>query len=164
MFNFNFSEKSLELLYPPHFVYDFSRKHFLVLHFINWPKFIVWLPSLLEILGNMCITIVCKLGCHVRNFVINLIFLIKPFCYMTKKSRQKFKYLENKKSFWGEIKSIFHYFQRAFNCQKWSQTWESVFDYYWKALHLRCLQESCLRLCIKWDNVFKSGLSKFFEK
>ena len=26
---------------------------------------------------------------------------------MTKKSRQKFKYFENRESFWGEIKSIF---------------------------------------------------------
>ena len=41
------------------------------------------------------------------NFEINLIFLIKPFFYMTKKSRQKFKYLENGKSFQDEIKSIF---------------------------------------------------------
>ena len=30
---------------------------------------------------------------------INLIFLIKPFFYMPKKSRQKFKYFENEKSF-----------------------------------------------------------------
>ena len=33
---------------------------------------------------------------------------------MTKKSRQKFKYRENEKSFYYEIKSIFHHFQRAF--------------------------------------------------
>ena len=33
---------------------------------------------------------------------------------MTKKSRYKFKCLENKKSFQGEIKSIFHIFLRAF--------------------------------------------------
>ena len=38
-------------------------------------------------------------GCDVINFEINLIFLIKPFFYMTKKSRQKLKYLENDKSF-----------------------------------------------------------------
>ena len=31
---------------------------------------------------------------------------------MTKKSKQKSKYLENEKSFWGEIKSIFHHFWR----------------------------------------------------
>ena len=29
---------------------------------------------------------------------------------MTKKPRQKFKYLENEKSIWGEMKSIFHHF------------------------------------------------------
>ena len=33
---------------------------------------------------------------------------------MTKTSRQKFKYLENKKSFEDEIKNIFHHFQRGF--------------------------------------------------
>ena len=32
--------------------------------------------------------------------------------------RQKFKNLENKKNFKGEIKSIFHQFQRAFSFQK----------------------------------------------
>ena len=33
------------------------------------------------------------------NFEINVILLIKPFLYMTKESRQKFRYLENEKSF-----------------------------------------------------------------
>ena len=33
---------------------------------------------------------------------------------MTKISRQKFKYLENEKSFQDETKSIFHHFERAF--------------------------------------------------
>ena len=46
---------------------------------------------------------------------------------MTKKSRQKFKYLENETSFWGEIKCIFHLFKRDFNCQKLSQIWECTF-------------------------------------
>ena len=41
---------------------------------------------------------------------MKLTFLIKWFCYMTKKSRQKFKYLENEKSFSGEMKSISHHF------------------------------------------------------
>ena len=35
---------------------------------------------------------------------------------MTKKSRQKHKYLENKKNFWGEIKSIFKEISNAKNC------------------------------------------------
>ena len=57
-----------------------------------------------------CITIVCYPGCDVIKFEINLIFLIKPFCQMTKKSRQKLKYLENEKSFQREIKNISHHF------------------------------------------------------
>ena len=36
------------------FVYNFSRKMFLMLYSISWPSFI-WLSLLLEILGNMCI-------------------------------------------------------------------------------------------------------------
>ena len=81
-----------------------------MLHSINWPNFIVWLPILLKILTNIYITTVWQPACDVIVFEINLIFLIKLFRYMTKKSRQKLKYLENEKSFWGEIKSIFYYF------------------------------------------------------
>ena len=58
----------------------------------------VLLPLLLEMLGSICITIVCEPGCDVINFEINLAFLIKLFFYMTKKLRQK-KYIENEKSF-----------------------------------------------------------------
>ena len=43
-------------------LYDFSKKMF------------VWLSLLLEILGNMCIAIVCFPGCDAVNFEINLIF------------------------------------------------------------------------------------------
>ena len=56
--NFNCSEKCLGLVSPAYFVYHFSRKMFLKFHYIEWPNFIVWLPLLLQILGNMCITIV----------------------------------------------------------------------------------------------------------
>ena len=59
-------------------------------------------------LRNMCIAIACFIGCDVINFEIKLIFLIQPFLHVTKKPRQKFKYLENEKSFPGEIKGIFH--------------------------------------------------------
>ena len=110
LLNFNFSKKGLELVSPPHFADDFSKKIFLMLHSINWPNFIVSLPFLLEILCNMCVAIVCFPGCDVINFEINLIFLIKLFWCMTKKSRQKLKYLEKEKSFWGEIKIIFDHF------------------------------------------------------
>ena len=56
--NFDFLKEGLGIVSPPHFVYDFSRKIFLMLHSINWPSFIAWLPLLLDILGNMWIAIV----------------------------------------------------------------------------------------------------------
>ena len=72
---------------PSDSVYTFSRRKFPMLYSINWPNFIVWLPLLFEILGNMCIAIVCFLGCDVITFEINIIFLINPVFYLTKKSR-----------------------------------------------------------------------------
>ena len=74
---------------PANFVYDFSTKVFLILYSINWSNFIVWLSLLLEILGNMCIAIICKPGCDVINSKINLIFLIKPFLYLSKNVKTK---------------------------------------------------------------------------
>ena len=48
---------------------------------------LVWL----SLLGNICIAIICCPVCDDINFhIINLSFLIKPFFYITKKSRQKF--------------------------------------------------------------------------
>ena len=47
----------------------------------------------------MCIAIICFLVCDVIKFEINLSLLIKPFSYMTKKSGEKLRYLENKNSF-----------------------------------------------------------------
>ena len=47
----------------------------------------------------MYITIVSFPSRDIVNFENNLIFLINLFFYMTKKSWQKFKYLENEKSF-----------------------------------------------------------------
>ena len=52
------------------------------------------------------------------KFQIHLAFRIKQFCPMTKKSRKKLKYLENEKSFWGEIKRIFLSFLKGFQLQK----------------------------------------------
>ena len=84
-------------------------------------KFHILIPLLLEILSNMCIVIGCFPGCDVINVEINLIFRIKLLFYMTEKSKQKLEYLENEKSFWSEVKSIFHHFYRvsvAKNCPR----------------------------------------------
>ena len=52
---------------------------------------------------------------------------------MTKKPRQKLKYPENEKSFWGEIKTIFHHFSRASSCQKLCQTLECSLRQRWNS-------------------------------
>ena len=56
---------------------------------LNWPNLIAWLPLHPEILENMFIAIVCSPVCDAENFETNLISLIKPFLYITKKSSKK---------------------------------------------------------------------------
>ena len=73
MLNFDFWENGLGIVSPPHFVYEFSRRMFLLLYSINWPNSIVWLSLLLEMLGNMCIAINSFPGCDVINSEINLL-------------------------------------------------------------------------------------------
>ena len=92
MLNFDFLEKGLEIVPPQHFVYNFSRKMFLMSYSINWPNFIVFASWDVE---KFVYCNVCFLGCDVINFESNIIFLIMPFFYLIKNSRQKFKYLEN---------------------------------------------------------------------
>ena len=60
-----------------------------MLHSINWPNFNVWLPLLLEILGNMYIAIAYYPGCDVMDFEIKLIFLLEPFFLHAQKAMTK---------------------------------------------------------------------------
>ena len=69
MLNFNLSERGLGLVSASYFVHDFSRKMFLMSHYINWPNFIVWLPLLLKLFDNMCITIVNQAVASTSFFV-----------------------------------------------------------------------------------------------
>ena len=98
MLNFDFLGKGLGIVSPAHFVYNFSKKMFLMLYSINWPNVIPWSALLLKILGNMFIAIVCYPGCDVMDLKINLIFLIEPFVLHDNNAWQKLKYLDNKKS------------------------------------------------------------------
>ena len=54
----------------------------------------------------MYIVIIYFPVCDAISFEIKLSFLIKPFFFMTTKSGQKFKYLQNEKSFLGEKKKF----------------------------------------------------------
>ena len=58
MLNFEFFERGVGIVNPPHFVYDFSKKLFL-LYSNKGLNFIVRLLSLYEILGSICISMVC---------------------------------------------------------------------------------------------------------
>ena len=112
MLNFSFSEKDLELFLRYILYMIFQKKNFFfMLYSLNWPNFIAWLSLFLNIFGTICVTVVCLPGCDVINFQIILIFLIKPFCYKTKKSKEKLKYLENEKSYSGEKKAFFIIFK-----------------------------------------------------
>ena len=42
--------------------------------------------DLQDVLGNMFIVIVREPGCDVLNFEVSLIYIIKPFSYMNKKT------------------------------------------------------------------------------
>ena len=44
MLKFDFLDKGLGIVFPAHFVYDFSTKMFFMLYSINRPNFTVWLP------------------------------------------------------------------------------------------------------------------------
>ena len=104
MLNFNFSEKGLGLVSWPHFAYNFSKKNF---------PFSILLTDQISLSDSFYLLrywAICVLQLLTRLWRHKICFLIKPFWYMTKNSRQKFKYLESEKSFWGEIESIFHHF------------------------------------------------------
>ena len=111
----NISFENLKLLSMLHFLNDFWRKIILTLYFINWTSFNTWLPLRLEILANMCIGIICCQACGIKNFEIDLCFLIKPYLYITEKSGQKCKYIKKEKSFYYEIKNHFPSFIKG--CQ-----------------------------------------------
>ena len=59
MLSFDILDEGLGIVSSTQFMYDFSTEMFM-LHSINSLNFIVWLPLRLEVLGNVCIAIVCK--------------------------------------------------------------------------------------------------------
>ena len=74
--NYDFLKKSLGLVFSQHFVCDFSGKTFFLLYSIYWLNFIVCLPLLREILGDMFIVIDCFPVYKVIYFEKNSSFLI----------------------------------------------------------------------------------------
>ena len=85
---FNKIKSDLGLVSLPNFPHNFWRKIFLLLCFISWPRLVVWLPLLREILVNMCIVFVNQVA---TSWILQLIlsFWSRRFSCMTKKSWQK---------------------------------------------------------------------------
>ena len=93
----NFKKKKkrgVELVSLPHFIHDFWRKIFLLLR--SFTKFQCLVPFTSWDIGKYGYynSLLTKPWRN-KFWIYSLIFLIKPFFCMTKKSRQKFKYLEN---------------------------------------------------------------------
>ena len=124
MLNLDFLEKDLAIDSLPHFVYDFWRKTFM-LYSINWPHCLI--VFLLEILINMCIAIVCEPGLDVIKFEISLVFLMKLFSYMTKKSEKNPEISWEWKELLKRNKKHFSSILKGFSCQNLSKTWECAF-------------------------------------
>ena len=81
------AKRVLELAFMPYFLHDFWRKIFMTLFFIS--PFVPNAPFLYSL----------KTPKNVKNFKINLSFVIKPFFYITKTSGQKNKYSKRNRGF-----------------------------------------------------------------
>ena len=121
----------MELVSLLHFPHNFWRKIFFLLCSINWPNFIVWLTLLCEILGKMCNAIVCKPGCNVMNFEVNLIFLTLFFLHDQKVLTKTLNILRTKRAFKMKSKAIFIIFKELSIrqiTQIFSGRWETDFN------------------------------------
>ena len=78
-------KRDLELFSLTHFLQDFWTEIFLLIYSINWPNFIAWLRLLCDILGNMCIVIVCFPDCDLITCLLSLceildnMYIVTPF-------------------------------------------------------------------------------------
>ena len=115
---FQKAKKGLELVLLPHFLHNYLRKIFLLIYSTTWLNVMVWLSLLCEILGNVCIVIVCWPGCDVLNFEINLICLIKPFFLHDQKLKTKMSVSWEWKDLLRSNKKHFSSFLNGFHWRK----------------------------------------------
>ena len=111
LLNIEVSKKCLGPVSSLDFAHDFSRKIFLLLCFISWSDFIVWLPLLLLILGNISIVIIFVLVCEIIRVEINLFGPLKTrgFLIVSRGYRKR-------SVGWNGL-SISHYIKAMRKCQ-----------------------------------------------
>ena len=82
-------KRGLGLASLSHFLYNFWKKIFLSLYYINYPNFIACFSLFCKILSSMSNPVVCWPVFDVMNFEMNFIFLTKPFLLHDKKVKTK---------------------------------------------------------------------------
>ena len=92
--NFDFLEKGLEIVSLPTLYMAFQENCFSCFILLTDQ---ISLSDCLYFLRYRTICVLQLFVSQIVSFEIIIIFLIKPFLYMTKKLRQKLKYLENNK-------------------------------------------------------------------
>ena len=108
------------------------KKKFL-LYSITWTSFIVWLPLLHEILGNMCIVIACLQECDVINTETDPIFLMKPFILHNQNVKTKTWISWQRKELLRWNKIYFSSILKGFHWSKYNhffERWKSDFKIY----------------------------------
>ena len=88
MLSFYILGKGLKIVSPSYFECDFFKKREGFSCYVLLTDQI-FLPLLLEILGNMCVATVYEPGCDVKNFEIKLILPIKLFLLHNQKFKKK---------------------------------------------------------------------------
>ena len=100
MLNFKFSEKGLGLVSLPHFAYVFFQEKCFSCYILLTDQ--ISLSDSLYFLRYWTISVLQLFAVNLKFEIkseINLIFLIKPFSYMSKKSRKNLSILRTKRAF-----------------------------------------------------------------
>ena len=120
MLNFSFSEKRLGLVSLSHFVYDFWRNMFLMLHSINWPNSIVWYHLYFSKYWATCVLrLFANQALTSKNLKLTLSLLSSRFAIWPKIQGKNLNILRTKRAFevkWKAFLIIFKGLIVAKNC------------------------------------------------
>ena len=134
--NFDFLEKCLGIVSSLHYIlWTIFQQKYLSCYILSTDQ--ISLPFLYEILVNVCFAIIFWLGCDVISFEINLIFLIKPLLYMSKKSRQNLNILRTRRALkihWRLLMIL--------------KTSKKVYVFWYVKVYMFCI---CIEYTVHWD-------------